>query len=58
MMSDYYGDMFYEVWRSGGNPDAIDPDRADDYKVAGYEPDEAAECEMRRQRRRSTLEDE
>jgi hypothetical protein len=26
--SNYFGDVCYDVWRSGGNPDAVDRDRA------------------------------
>ena len=27
---DYENDVYYEVWRSGGNPDRIDMDRVND----------------------------
>lgn len=49
---DYYGDVIYEVWRSGGNPDTVDYDDLDDYRYEGLYPDEAALCELRRQRSR------
>lgn len=48
----YRGDVWYEVWRAGGNPDAISDDRMQDSRDAGYNSDEAASMELRRQRRR------
>lgn len=47
---EYENDVFYEVWRSGGNPDRIDYDRVDDYRYDGIEADEAASRELRRMR--------
>lgn len=49
-MSDYYGDVIYEVWRRGGNPDAVDPDRVRDYQEEDLFPEHAAAREVRRQR--------
>ncbi len=46
--SDYYGDVVYEVWRHGGDPDMVDYDRLDDYRYEGLYPDEAASRELRR----------
>lgn len=46
----YDGDVYYEVWRSGGNPDRVDPDRLDDYRWNGVEPETAARRELTRQR--------
>lgn len=43
----YRGDVAYEVWRSGGNPDAVDYDRVDDYYWDGYDVDDVATIEMR-----------
>ena len=47
----YQGDVAYEVWRSGGNPDAVDRDRVAGYYWEGWEPEDAARSELRRQRR-------
>ena len=46
-MSDYYGDVSYEVWRSGHSPDDIDRDRVREYQSDGYRPDEAAHAMVR-----------
>jgi len=46
------GDVWYEVWRSGGNPDLVDDDRLDDCLDSGAYPEECAMSEVRRQRRR------
>lgn len=43
--------MLYEVWRRGGNPDAVDYDRVKDSYYDGRDVDEAADVEIRRQRR-------
>lgn len=37
----YDGDVFYEAWRRGHNPDAIHPDTVDDYRWNDYTPEEA-----------------
>ena len=63
-MSDYWkerekerreleGDVAFEVWRNGGNPDEVDMDRLDperDYTRDDYA--DLARREMRRQRKR------
>lgn len=46
----YFGDVVYEVWRRGGDSDAVDRDRLADYEYDGYSADEAASAEMGRQR--------
>lgn len=46
----YEGDVEYEVWRSGGNPDMVDRDRVDNCHDMGYFADEAARVELRHQR--------
>ncbi|MBU2118769.1 MAG: hypothetical protein KJ954_14370 [Alphaproteobacteria bacterium] len=46
----YEGDVYYEVWRSGGNPDAIDFDHMDDHRWNGDSAESAAACALRRQR--------
>ena len=42
----YEGDVFFEVWRSGGNPDAIDFDRVNDAYYAGDFAEDAATFEL------------
>jgi hypothetical protein len=46
-VSDYYGDVTYEVWRSGRNPDDVDRDRVRDYEYDGYSAQEAATAIIR-----------
>ena len=48
---EYEGDVTYDVWRAGGNPDAVDFDRVDDHWREGDDVDVATGDEMRRQRR-------
>lgn len=47
--SDYHGDVTYEVWRSGGNPDSIDRDRVDEHRAYGDDADIAARHELHAQ---------
>lgn len=47
---DYFGDTIYEVWRRGGDVDAVDRDRVEDCRYDDYTPEEAAAAELRRQR--------
>ena len=49
---EYRGDLIYEVWRRGGNPDRVDGDMADHYRDRGYSPDGAAASIMRQDRER------
>ena len=49
--SEYRGDVQYEIWRSGGNPDLADDECIDDCYDAGSYPEECAVTEIRRQRR-------
>lgn len=49
---EYAGDVMYEVWRSGGNPDLVDYDCTDDCYYDGRDSDSCARDEIRRQRRR------
>lgn len=54
--SDYYGDVSYEVWRNGGNPDAVDYDRCAYARDNGIEAESHAhkllrEDDERRQQR-------
>lgn len=46
---DYWGDVLYEVWRSGGDVDRVDYDRVEDARYDGYDEYEAAASEMRHQ---------
>ena len=55
---DYLGEVWYDVWRNGGNPDAVDDERVRD-QFDGYEyPEDAAHRELRRQRNSATGKDE
>jgi hypothetical protein len=53
----YEADVYYEVWRSGGDPDRIDSDRVEDAFHEGRYCDEAAERELRHQRCRYRQDD-
>ena len=46
----YQNDVFYEVWRSGGNPDRIDYDRVQDRYYNSQDAESAAADELRAQR--------
>jgi len=46
----YESDVFYEVWRSGGNPDRINPDRVQDRYWDGQDAESAARAELNAQR--------
>ncbi len=50
-MGDTYGDVVYEVWRSGGNPDYVERDDVRDYEREGYYAEEIADMFLRRQER-------
>ncbi len=52
--TDFNGDVVYDVWRNGGNPDEIDEVRLDEAYWDGYEADEFAQSEVRRQRDRAS----
>lgn len=45
-------DVYYEVWRRGGNPDAVDYDRVRDAESWGHTVEDIAHAELRRQERR------
>lgn len=45
----YENDVFYEVWRAGGNPDAINYDRVEEHFYNGDYSDCAASHELRAQ---------
>lgn len=46
----YDNDVFYEVWRNGGNPDRIDFDRVQDRYYNGQDVESAASAELQAQR--------
>ena len=46
----YESDVFYEVWRSGGDTDRINPDRVQDRYWNGQDAESAASAELRAQR--------
>lgn len=46
------GDVYYEVWRRGGNPDAVDDDRVRDAEYCGDTAEEIAHAELWRQQAR------
>lgn len=45
----YDSDVYYEVWRSGGNSDRINEDRVRDAYYNGLEAESAAAMEIKRQ---------
>ena len=46
----YHDDVFYKVWRWGGNPDRIDYDRVQNQYYEGQDSENAARQELRTQR--------
>jgi len=46
---EYENDVFYEVWRNGGDPEMINYDRVDDRYYDGISTEDAALHELRRQ---------
>ena len=55
---EYEGDVYYDVWCLGGEPDAIDFERVDECFYADMPPDEAASIEIRSQERQVYAEPE
>lgn len=49
--SEYLGDLIDDVWRAGGNPDAVDRDRVAGYYAEHVEEEDAVIMELRAQRR-------
>jgi len=49
----YEHDVYYEVWRRGGNPDSIDPDRVADQYYTGRDYHDAASSVIREQEQAS-----
>lgn len=47
---EYEADVVYDVWRSGGNPDRVDPDRMSDAFYDRIPTDDFVRSELRRQR--------
>lgn len=48
-------DVFYEVWRRGGDPDSFNADDSRELQECGYTAEEVAEQEMERQRQRRRI---
>ncbi|MDD5086117.1 MAG: hypothetical protein PHE61_08845 [Candidatus Omnitrophica bacterium] len=49
---EYENEVYYEVWRMGGNPDGVNYDRVSDGYYCGRDADETAARELRHQRSR------
>lgn len=49
---DYFGDVVYQVWKWGGNPDLVEQERTDEYFYDGFDVDTAARAERLRQRKK------
>jgi hypothetical protein len=47
----FYGDVLYDVWHAGKNIDLVDRDRVAQYQADGLDAEQAADNEIRRQRR-------
>ena len=47
-----FDDVYYEVWRRGGNPDAVDYDRVREAEYYGDTAEDIAHAELRHQERR------
>lgn len=54
----YEADIFYEVWRSHGNPDEIDYDRVRDNWYNGYSSEDSARVELQSQKRQPQEQEE
>jgi hypothetical protein len=46
----FEADVYYEVWRSGGNPDRIDPDRLSDCYYDHHDVNDCASRILKSQR--------
>ena len=46
----FYSDVCFDVWRGGGNPDRVDPDKCDTAWANGADPERYAEYVLRRGR--------
>ena len=46
------GDVFYEVWRRGGNPDRVNCDDFRELQECGYTAEDVAAAEIERQQQR------
>lgn len=49
--NEHYSEAWYQVWRSGGNPDRLRYNESDNDFNRGYEPDLTASREIQRQRK-------
>ena len=50
MRDPYFGDVIYDVWRNGGDPDYVDRDDVDDCRYEGLYAEEAAVWILQQQR--------
>lgn len=48
---EYEGDVIYDVWRAGGNPDAVDLDAVGEHYYYGDEAEATVRDELSEQRR-------
>lgn len=55
MDKNYEGDVLYDTWRMGGNPDFVDPDRVEDYYEEELYSEEAAQRELDIQQKKQCL---
>jgi hypothetical protein len=55
-MSEYFGDVTFDVWNRGGNPDLVDRDRVEAARDGGADVEETAGLELRLQRARAAVE--
>uniref|UniRef100_A0A6H1ZVW2 Uncharacterized protein n=1 Tax=viral metagenome TaxID=1070528 RepID=A0A6H1ZVW2_9ZZZZ len=46
----YEGDVVYDVWRNGGNPDRVNVERIEEHFYRGDDCDSATRDELRHQR--------
>ena len=49
---EYEADVYYEVWRAGGDPDRIDTDRVNDSYWDSRDVESATKVELREQKPR------
>lgn len=56
MSNKYFGDVIFDVWCRGGNPDLVDRDRVEVCEQNGAPAEEVAALEYRLQRARATVE--
>ena len=55
---DYEADVFYDVWKRGGNPDRVNNERVIDHFWNGDSVDRAVKDELERQRPKPEIDGE